>query len=119
MQLPRLLLGAALCAALLCAGTPGFAGEVCDGGAASGSGPVSLLILKSDAQVHELARALARGVPVVSRDAGTVVFRDGRVITADVGGVDRHLNALGWSQRNIEIVASFGTTKARPRRARG
>jgi len=77
------------------------------------------MVLESEAKVHELARALARGVPVVSRDAATVVFQDGRIITADLAGVDRHLNALGWSRRNIEFVASFPAKRARPRRARG
>jgi hypothetical protein len=81
------------------------------------SGPVALIILSSGPKVLEYARAL-KGT-VVLRDAKTVIFRDGRGITADAEAAGRHLNALGWGARRIEIVASFQGRRARPRRARG
>ena len=48
-----------------------------------------------------------------------VVSRDGRVVSADSGSVNRHLNALGWANQRLEIVASFVSRKPRPRRAFG
>jgi len=45
-----------------------------------------------------------------------VIFRDGRVVTADAGSATQHLNALGWGHRPIEIVASF---RMRPMQAPG
>ena len=94
------------------------AAEVCEAPPPS-SGPVSLMILKSPAQVQSLAKSLARGVPVVARDASTVIFRDGRVITADVEAASRQLNRLGWSKRRIDVVASFAKRRAGPARQRG
>ncbi len=114
--------------ALWLAPSSAVAGEVCDPGAGNGAGPasaggppgaVSLMILKDGSKVHALAASLARGVPMAARDPQTVVFRDGRVITADVESAGRVLNALGWSARPIRVVASFPKTRARPRRARG
>ena len=80
------------------------------------TGPVSLMILKGPTEVKELALALDRGVPVVARDAGTVVFQDGRVITSDVEGAGRHLNRLGWAERPIRVVASFSASRPLQRR---
>jgi len=110
----RVLAGAAV---LLLAGAAAAA-EVCETPPAS-TGPVSLMILKGPAQVQSLAKSLARGVPVVARDASTVIFRDGRVLTADVEAAGRHLNALGWSRRRIDVVASFAGRRARPARRGG
>jgi hypothetical protein len=116
MRLLRPLHAVAFALAVL---LPAFAGanEVCDPGQSRGA--VSLMILKSDAQVHVLAKSLARGVPMAARDAATVVFQDGRVITSDVESAGRVLNALGWGARRIDVVASFGNRRARPARARG
>lgn len=94
-------------------------GEVCERGPASyGNGPVSLVILASGAKVRELA-ASVKDTPVVARDAATVVFADGRVITADVDAAGEHINALGWGARRIRIAATFPAKRARPRRAYG
>ena len=79
------------------------------------TGPVSLLILASGRKVHDLA-ATVRDSKVLVRDAHTVVFRDGRIITSDVAAVSDHINALGWEQRSINIVASAAKPKRRPRR---
>jgi len=87
------------------------AGEVCE---VPHGGPVSLIILASGSKVQQYARA-TKGT-VVRRDAKTVVFLDGRVITSDVEAAGRHLNALGWGGRQIKVMASFPAQRARPRR---
>ena len=76
---------------------------------------VSLIVLASPARVQALAASIPGG-RVVRRDAATVIFEDGRVITADVANVGPHLTALGWTERKIEVVASFAARAARPRR---
>jgi len=90
------------------------AGEVCE---VPSSGPVALVILASGAKVHQYAKTLEGSV--VRQDAETVIFHDGRVITADVEAAGRHLNALGWGGRRVDVVASFAAPRARPRRSRG
>ena len=70
------------------------------------SGPVSLLILDSPQRVEEFAKSV-QGAQVAVRDRGTVIFDDGRVVTADVDAATRQLNLLGWGSRAIEVVASF------------
>ena len=89
------------------------AGETCE----VPSGPVALIILTSGSKVLEYARTLKGTVAL--HDAKTVIFHDGRVITADVEAAGRHLNDLGWGARRIDVVASFPAQRARPRRARG
>ena len=111
-----LRLGLALAAIALLA-QPSAAGEVCDPG--PGGGPVSLMILTSAKKVQDYARATAKGVPVVAHDPTTVVFQDGRVITADVEAATLHLNRLGWGARGIEVVRTLPAPRPRPRRARG
>jgi len=91
------------------------AGQVCE--VPSGSGPVSLIILASGSKVHAYARTL-KGT-VARRDAETVIFHDGRVITADIEAAGRHLNDLGWGARGINVVASFPAPRARPSRGWG
>jgi hypothetical protein len=78
------------------------------------SGPVALVILASGPKVLAYARKL-KGT-VIRRDAQTVIFDDGRVVTADVEAVARHLNAIGWGSRRIDVVAAFAPPRARPRR---
>ncbi len=87
------------------------AGEVCN---VPSNGPVSLIILSSGTKVQTYARAL-KGT-VVRQDAKTVIFLDGRVITADVEAAGRLLNDLGWGGRSINVMASFPSARARPRR---
>ena len=87
-------------------------GQTCDAGAVRPA--VSLVILASAKKVQELA-ASVRDVRVLRRDAKTVVFENGRILTADVAAVGEHLNALGWASRRIEVLASF--TAAPPARS--
>ena len=98
-------------AAPLARGLPLRAAEVCEVPA----GPVSLMILKTPQKVRELARSVAKQVPVLAYDGKTAVFRDGRVITSDPEGATEHLNRLGWGSRRIDVVASFPRQRARPR----
>jgi hypothetical protein len=85
------------------------AGQVCE----VSTGPVSLIVLASGAKVHAYARTLTG--TVARHDAETVIFHDGRVITADIAAAGRHLAALGWGSRDVKVVASFPPAKARPR----
>jgi hypothetical protein len=84
---------------------------ICDPRA--GQGSVSILVVASRQRVREFA-ASVRDARVVRRDADTVLFEDGRVVTSDVGALGPHLNALGWGHRKIAIVGSFASR--RPRR---
>ena len=84
-------------------------GQVCE----VSTGPVSLIVLASGAKVHAYAR-IQQGT-VARHDAETVIFHDGRVITADIAAAGRHLDALGWGSRDVRVVASFPPAKARPR----
>lgn len=93
-------------------------GEVCEARPSASRGPVSLVILASGAKVRELA-ASVKDTPVVARDANTVIFADGRVITADVASAGEHLNALGWGSRRIDVTATFPARRARPRSSYG
>ncbi len=95
---------------------PAAAGEVCE--SPPSRGPVSLIILSSGHKVHELA-ASVKDARIVAKDTNTVVFDDGRVITADVDSAGEHLNQLGWGGRRIKVAVSFPAKRARPRRARG
>jgi hypothetical protein len=79
-------------------------------------GPVSIVVVASKARVQKYA-ATVRDVRVVRRDANTVVFADGRVITSNVSAASDHINALGWGSRRIELVAT--STLRRPRRRSG
>ena len=78
------------------------------------TGKVMVLIVSTSEKVHDYASTLAH-IPVVARHATTVVFQDGRVVTADVGKASQYLNDLGWASLQIEVVASFGM---RPKRRR-
>ena len=79
------------------------------------SGPVSILILDSPRRVEAFA-ASVQDARIAVRDRGTVIFDDGRVVTADTDGATRQLNELGWGNRPIQIVASF---PMRPKRVPG
>jgi hypothetical protein len=98
----------------LCVGGADFAhadAAVCE---SRPTGSVMLLILPTKKKVHDYAATLNH-IPVVARDTTTVVFQDGRVVTADVGSAGEHLNNLGWASLELQVVASFGI---RPRRRR-
>jgi hypothetical protein len=110
--------GLVLAAQLLLSLAPAAAGagESCEVG--QRRGPVFLLILQSNFKVHEFA-ATVRGARVVRQDPATVIFSDGRVVTANVDSATQHLNALNWGRRPIEVVASFPAARTVRRRAVG
>jgi hypothetical protein len=91
---------------------PAGAAESCTPG-----GPVSLMILQSSQKVRELTQALDG--TVIRQEAKTVIFQDGRVITADVEAAGRLINELGWANRRIDVVASLPARRARPRSSGG
>ena len=76
------------------------------------------MILQNGAKVRELA-ASVRDARVIRRDADTIIFDDGRVITADVAAAGDHLNALGWGDRRIQVAVSVPRRRALPRGSYG
>jgi len=91
--------------ALVATALPGSAAaQTCDA-RQRGGGSVSIVVLASGERVQKLA-ATVKSVEIVRRDKETVIFADGRVITSDVEAAGRHLNALGWGHKRIEIAAS-------------
>lgn len=103
--LAAVLLGAALAAA---------SAHAAKGCRVMPGGPVSLLILESAERVQRFAAGVS-GPEVLKRDDTTVIFDDGRVVTADVDSATLFLNELGWGNLQIQIVASFPKAAARPR----
>jgi hypothetical protein len=75
------------------------------------------MILQSSQKVRELTQALDG--TVIRQEAKTVIFQDGRVITADVEAAGRLINELGWANRRIDVVASLPARRARPRSSGG
>jgi hypothetical protein len=92
--------------------TPAYAqsAPTCDLSQRKKGGPVSLLILPSSSRVRSYAATL-KGVPIARQDASTIIFADGRVVTSDVSAASDHINALGWGNRSIKMVASFSTRR--------
>ena len=88
---------------------------VCDADGPTPSGAVRLLLLRSDRAVHEYAKTV-KDAQVLVRDRKTVVFDDGRIISADPDEVERHLAELGWSKRSLQLVANFRMRKTGRRR---
>jgi len=111
----RGLAPALVLAGLLLAVPVARAGETCD---APPRGPVSLFILQTDTKVQAFAKTV-RDADVVRRDPTTVVFADGRIVTADVTAASRYINELGWGSRRLDIAASFPRRAPRPRRGYG
>ena len=97
--------GAALC-------QPGDSGQ--SGNSGQSSSAVSLVILSSQKKVQQLAASI-KDARVLKRDAKTVIFSDGRVVTSDVTSASRLLNELGWGKRSISVMASFKARSRRPR----
>ena len=67
---------------------------------------VSLLLLASARKVDEFV-AVPRDAKVIVREPGVAIFEDGRVVASNAEAATRHLNALGWADRPLSIVASF------------
>lgn len=78
--------------------------------------PVVVVVLESPQAVR--ARRAREAAAVVSEDASTVVFADGRVLTARLEEVGTHLGRLGWAEREIVISSRFasrgGAARFRP-----
>ena len=89
-------------------------GRTCDAKPAPAAGPIALVILANPEKVAALAASLPPH-PISRRDETTVVYADGRVLTADVGRASAFLNELGWGHRRIEVVASAPRPRARAR----
>ena len=76
--------------------------------------PVFLIVLASPSRVRAYA-ATVKNEEVIRQDQTTIIFGSGRVVTSDVAAAGEQLNALGWANRKLEIVASFPARRARPR----
>ncbi len=70
------------------------------------NGPVVVLVVEEHQRLKEM-RAREPSTEVVSGDANTIVYGDGRILTTSLEGVGAHLEKLGWSDRQIEIEHSF------------
>jgi len=55
----------------------------------------------------ESASELWKATPIVARDPETVVFADGRIVTSRLEATGDHLQTLGWTHRDIEIVGGL------------
>ena len=75
---------------------------ICDPGAA----PVIIVVVPSPKKV-ESASELWKATPIVARDPETVVFADGRIVTSRLEATGDHLQTLGWTHRDIEIVGGL------------
>jgi hypothetical protein len=65
-----------------------------------------LLLLDSARKVDEFV-ATPRDAKVIVREPGVAIFEDGRVVASDATAATRHLNALGWADQPMQVVASF------------
>ncbi len=100
------MLGAGLLAAF--AAGPALAESQAVGGMCGPrSEPVLVVLVASPPRVREAAAGLSKA-PVLVSAADTLIFADGRAVTSDLGSVSRHLNALGWATRPIEIAGAGG-----------
>jgi hypothetical protein len=77
------------------------------------SEPVFLVLVAKSQQVAKAAAGLSRATPLVS-ETDTVIFADGRAVTSDLESASRHLNALGWAKRRIEIAGAGTSTRPPP-----
>jgi hypothetical protein len=118
MVVSRSILWAPLLAALCALGLAARARAQSCEAAPPPRGPVSILILDSARKVDEFA-ASVKDARAVVREPGTVVFEDGRVVTASADAATEHLNALGWGDRPIQVVAALPLRSAAPPRRRG
>ena len=75
---------------------------------------VFLIVLASPSRVRAYA-ATVKNEEIIRQDETTTIFASGRVVTSDVAAAGEQLNALGWADRKLEIVASFPARRARPR----
>ncbi|MEN8161838.1 MAG: hypothetical protein ABFS41_17340 [Myxococcota bacterium] len=75
--------------------------------------PVFLVVVGSKQQVAGAAHGLSRA-PALVNESDTVIFADGRAVTSDLAAASRHLNALGWAERRIEIAGAGASRRAPP-----
>ncbi len=100
-----LALGLALASASPALATGGMCGAP--------SEPVLLVLVATQQQVAGAAAGLSRARALVSEN-DTVIFADGRAVTSDLEAASRHLNAIGWAERRIEIAGAGTSTRPPP-----
>lgn len=104
---------AALAACALWLGAAAEAAEPTGGMCGPALEPVLLVLLGPGASVASAAEGLSSAQRLVSTP-DTVVYADGRAVTSNLDAMSRHLNALGWSSRPIEIVGAGTSRRASP-----
>jgi len=82
------------------------------------SSPVMIVVVESPGKVKS-ASALWKATPIVVEEADTVVFADGRIVTSRIEATGDHLQSLGWTHRQIEIVAGLPAASGAWQRRRG
>jgi len=87
---------------------------ICD----TGSSPVMIVVVESPRKVQS-ASALWKATPIVLQEAETVVFADGRIVTSRLEATGDHLQSLGWTHRQIEIVGGLSAATGAWQRRRG
>lgn len=70
------------------------------------TGPITVLVLPN-AQAVRRASSQYADEPVLHRDAETVIFETGRVITSQVETVSDRLNELGWGGRDLQLIGTM------------
>ncbi|MDJ0866983.1 MAG: hypothetical protein QNK03_12800 [Myxococcota bacterium] len=98
-----------LAAALLAPATAFGQGKVCEPAA----GAVMVVVVDSPRQVRTAVAGMRGRALVATED--TVIYADGRVITASVEATSRHLNELGWAHRRLQLVGGVARAPT-PRR---
>jgi hypothetical protein len=82
------------------------------------SSPVMIVVVESPRKVKSAA-GLWKATPVVLQDPETVVFADGRIVTSRLDATGEHLQSLGWTHRDIEIVGGLPAAAGAWQRRRG
>ena len=75
------------------------------------SDAVLVVLVQSPQQVKSAADGLSK-TRVLVNEADTVIYADGRAVTSSLDSVSRHLNALGWAKRKIEIAGAGSMPRA-------
>ncbi len=81
--------------------------------------PIQMIVVRNAQEVKSSAGNWPDD-PTLVREAETVIFSDGLIVTSDVEGTSSHLNELGWASRRIEFLAAAGLkSKSKRLRRRG
>ncbi|MBW2271866.1 MAG: hypothetical protein JRG96_01240 [Deltaproteobacteria bacterium] len=81
--------------------------------------PIQMIVVRNAQEVKSSAGNWPDD-PTLVREAETVIFSDGLIVTSNVEGTSDHLNDLGWASRRIQFLAAAGLkSKSKRLRRRG